>query len=161
MDGVERILEQWKAVRSDLKVEPMGLIGRIKRLNLLLGREMDRTFAAHGLNLASFDVLATLRRAGEPFRLSPGELMESSMVTSGTMTNRIDRLVKRGYVERVENPDDGRSFLIALTEDGKDVIDAAVSDHVETQHRLTEGLTEQEFEQLNGLLRTYLAALEE
>ena len=60
MDGVERILEQWKAVRSDLKVEPMGLIGRIKRLNLLLGREMDRTFAAHGLNLASFDVLATL-----------------------------------------------------------------------------------------------------
>ena len=160
MDHVERILEQWERERPDLDVAPMGLIGRIKLLHSHLLREMGETFAAHGLNLASFDVLATLRRSGEPYELTPGELIASTMVTSGTMTNRIDQLVRAGFVERVSNADDGRSFLIALTDRGFDVIDAAVTDHVATQARLTSGLSESQFRRLNKLLEGFLSALE-
>ena len=161
MDTVDGILEQWNRERPELDVSSMGLIGRVKRLYQLLVREMESTFAEHGLNLASFDVLATLRRAGEPYRLSAGELMASTMVTSGTMTHRIDQLVKSGYVERVPNPEDGRGVLIALTGDGFGVIDAAVGDHVETQMRLTAGLTPNQFQRLNGLLKAFLASLDE
>lgn len=161
MDHLDMILEQWHRERPDLDVEPMGLIGRVKRLSLKLYQEMEKTFAEHGLNLSSFDVLATLRRSGDPYRLSPGELIASTMVTSGTMTNRIDQLVKKGYVERISNPDDGRGFLIALTKRGFKVIDAAVTDHVETQRRLTQCLSESEFKRLNKLLAMYLVNLEE
>lgn len=139
----------------------MGLIGRVKRLHHLLTREMEATFAEHGLNLASFDVLATLRRSGEPFQLSAGELISSTMVTSGTMTNRIDQLAKAGHVERVSNPKDGRSVLIALTQQGFAVIDAAVTDHVATQSRLTAGLSPNQFQRLNGLLKAFLTSLDE
>ncbi|MCA9321438.1 MAG: MarR family transcriptional regulator [Planctomycetes bacterium] len=161
MDHVDDILAQWNRERPDLDVESMGLIGRIKRLYHVLTLEMGKTFADHGLGLASFDVLATLRRSGSPYRQSPSELMASTMVTSGTMTNRIDQLVKLGYVERTSNPDDGRSFLIGLTDEGLSVIEAAVADHVETQRRLTAGLSESQFQRLNGLLKTFLATLEE
>lgn len=160
MDHVDRILEQWNRERPDLDVEPMGLIGRFKRLSRHLARGMEQTFREHGLNLASFDVLATLRRSGEPYRLSPGELMASTMVTSGTMTHRIDQLVESGYVERISNPADGRSFLIGLTEEGFQVIEAAVTDHVATQHRLTAGLSPSEFRRLNRLLRKFLESVE-
>lgn len=161
MDGVDRILDQWNRERPDLDVTPMGLIGRIKRINLALTQEMERTFAKHGLSLSSFDVLATLRRSGKPYRLSPSDLIASTMVTSGTMTNRIYQLEKLGFVERIPNPDDGRSFLIVLTEHGFKVIDAAVTEHVETQHRLTNGLSEAEFIRLNELLGVYMVALEQ
>jgi DNA-binding MarR family transcriptional regulator len=160
MDHVDRTLEQWNRERPDLDVDPMGLIGRVKRLYHHLSQEMEKTFAEHGLNLASFDVLATLRRSGEPYRMSPSELMASTMVTSGTMTNRIDQLVKSGYAERISNPTDGRSFLIGMTDEGFAVIDAAVTDHVETQRRLTAGLSTGEFQRLNRLLKTFLDALQ-
>lgn len=160
MDHVDRILAQWRHERPDLDVAPMGLIGRIKRLSLCLSREMEKTWAAHGLNGASFDVLATLRRSGPPFNLSPGDLMATTMVTSGTMTNRIDQLEKAGFVERVRNPDDGRSFLISLTEKGFAVIDAAVTAHVRTQEKLVSGLSEDERGKLDGLLKTFLADFE-
>ncbi len=161
MDQVDKILDQWRGERPDLSVEPMGLIGRVKRLHSYLMAEMDATFAKHGLNHANFDVLATLRRSGKPYRLSPGELLERTMVTSGTMTNRIDQLVKAGYVERIRNPDDGRSVLIALTDVGFELIDSAVTDHVATQRRITNGLSESEFKRLNRLLARYLAILDE
>lgn len=161
MDKVDKILEQWRSERPDLSVEPMGLIGRVKRLSSCLMAEMEETFAKHGLNHANFDVLATLRRSGKPYQLSPGELLERTMVTSGTMTNRIDQLVKVGYVERIRNPDDGRSVLIALTDVGFKLIDSAVTDHVETQQRITNVLTESEFKRLNRLLAKYLAKLKE
>ena len=160
MDHVEAVLAQWSRERPDLDVAPMGLIGRVKRLSHHLYQEMEKTFAEHGLSLASFDVLATLRRSGEPYRMSPSELMTFTMVTSGTMTNRIDQLVKSGYVVRSKNPADGRSFLIELTDQGFAVIDAAVTDHVETQHRLTGCLASGDFQQLNRLLGKFLAALE-
>jgi DNA-binding MarR family transcriptional regulator len=160
MDHVDQILEQWNRERPELDVDPMGLIGRVKRLYHHLSQEMEKTFAEHGLNPGSFDVLATLRRSGEPYRMSPSELMASTMVTSGTMTNRIDQLVKSGYVVRINNPTDGRSFLIGMTDEGFAVIDAAVTDHVETQRRLTAGLSTGEFQRLNRLLKTFLDALQ-
>jgi DNA-binding MarR family transcriptional regulator len=138
----------------------MGLTGRLKRIARILQGEMEPVFAAHGLNLASFDVLATLRRSGAPFALSPGELIENTMVTSGTMTNRIDQLVKAGLVERVQNPSDGRSVLVGLTGLGRKVIDAAVVDHVKNLDRLTGHLSQSELNRLNKLLDSYLSRLE-
>ena len=135
MDHVDNILEQWHRERPELSIAPMGTIGRIKRLHQHLMLGMAKTWAAHGLNAASFDVLATLRRSGSPYALSPGELMASTMVTSGTMTNRIDQLAKAGLIERVRNPADGRGFLVSLTNKGVEIIDAAVTEHVSGQRR--------------------------
>lgn len=160
MSHVEMVLEQWRRERPDLEVGPMGLTGRLKRIGRHLEREMEKVFAAHDLNLSSFDVLATLRRSGAPYRLSPGDLMTNTMVTSGTMTHRVDQLVRAGLVERIKNPDDGRSVLISLTGHGMKVIDAALADHVANLARLTSGLTESEAKRLDRLLDRYLATLE-
>src|SRR5690606_17581665 len=109
MDRVDEILAQWNRERPDLDVGPMGLTGRIKRLAQHLTRETEKTLSAHGLTGPSFDVLATLRRSGPPYALSPGDLLATMMITSGTMTNRIDQLEKAGLVKRTSNPKDGRS----------------------------------------------------
>lgn len=161
MDHVTRILDQWHRERPDLDVAPMGLLGRLGRLHAHLSREIEAELAAHGLNRASFDVLATLRRAGHPHRLSPGDLLAATMVTSGTMTNRIDQLEKQGLVERIAHPEDRRSVLIGLTDKGFATIDRAVTAHVANQHRLTAALTAAEFEALDGLLSRYLSVFEE
>jgi len=161
MDRVDEIRVQWNRERPDLDVAPMELIGRFKRISQHLSQGMDKTFAAYGLNGASFDVLATLRRSGPPYRLSPGDLLATMMVTSGTMTNRIDQLEKAGLVKRIHNPKDGRSVIISLTDKGFAIIDAAVAEHVETQARLTSGLSVKERATLNGLLRKYLKVFEE
>lgn len=160
MDHIDRITAQWNRERPDLDVAPMALIGRISRIAQYLAQEMEKTFAAHGLNRATFDLLATLRRSGAPYRLLPGDLIEMSMVTSGTITNRIDRLEAAGLVERIRNPEDGRSVFIGLTETGSAVIDGAVTDHVATQARLVALLPEEERAALNGLLASYLGAIE-
>ena len=161
MDHVDRIIAQWNRERPDLDVAPMALIGRIGRIARWLGQEMDKTLGTHGLNRATFDLLATLRRSGPPFRLLPGDLIEMSMVTSGTVTNRVDRLVAAGLVERIGNPEDGRSVFVGLTQKGLETIDAAVTDHVATQARLVSVLSPQERGALDGLLASYLAAIEE
>lgn len=161
MDKIDKIIKQWNTVRPDLDVSSMALIGRIKRINEHLGKEMGKTFAAHDLNFASFDVLATLRRSGEPYALSPNELLQTMMVTSGTMTNRIDQLVKAGLVERIANPNDGRSFIISLTQVGLTVIDDTVTAHVDTQTKLTSGLTADEQQALNHLLGKFLTSFEQ
>lgn len=161
MDHVDRIVSQWNAERPDLDVGPMALIGRLKRAAIHVSREMEQTFARHGLNAASFDVLATLRRSGAPFALSPGALAESTMVTSGTMTNRIDQLAKAGLVARVRNPRDGRGFQVSLTPQGRRVIDAAVADHVATQHQLVSGLAPAQQDALNAALKQLLGSFEE
>ncbi|WP_271948203.1 MarR family winged helix-turn-helix transcriptional regulator [Ruegeria faecimaris] len=160
MDHVERIIAQWNSARPDLDVGPMETVGRLTRLAVQLRRAMENTWALHDMNAASFDVLATLRRSGKPEGLSPGELLELTMVTSGTMTNRVDQLVKVGMVERVQNPEDGRGFLIRLTQNGFKAIEAAVSDHVETQQRLVQGLSLQQRDQLNHLLRSLSETLD-
>jgi DNA-binding MarR family transcriptional regulator len=159
-DAVDQILTQWSRERPDLDVSPMGLIGRLGRLRAHISRAHEAVFQRHGLNSASFDLLATLRRSGPPFRLSPSELLETMMITSGTMTNRIDQLEKQGLVERLPHPEDRRALLVALTEKGHAVIDAAVTDHVANQHRLIEALTAEDSTALDGLLRQFLTAFE-
>ncbi|WP_288368573.1 MarR family transcriptional regulator [uncultured Alcanivorax sp.] len=160
MDQIDGIIKQWERERSDLDVAPMETIGRINRLNQYFMRRMEETWSLHDLTPAGFDVLATLRRAGEPYSLSPGDLLSSTMVTSGTMTHRVDRLEKAGLVERRKNPDDGRGFLICLTSKGYGVIDEAISDHVTTQASLVAEMTAKQQSHLNQLLRLLLREFE-
>jgi DNA-binding MarR family transcriptional regulator len=160
MDAVDGILAQWARARPDLDVGPMGLVGRVLRLQRRLMRGMEEALAAHGLNFANFDVLATLRRAAHPEGLSPGALLGEMMVTSGTMTNRLDQLEAQGLVERLPNPQDGRGVVVRLTPRGLAVVDAALRDHVARQARLVAGLGAAEREALAPLLRAWLTALE-
>lgn len=161
MDRVDSILEQWQAERPDLDVGPMGTLGRLKRLSSHLARRIEATLAEYNLTPADFDVLATLRRAGPPYTLTPSALIEWTMVTSGTMTHRVDRLQKAGYVKRTRNPEDGRGFQVALTSTGLALIDAAVTRHVENQHTLVAGLDAEERAELDRLLAKWLSAFEE
>ncbi|WP_253926990.1 MarR family winged helix-turn-helix transcriptional regulator [Halomonas hibernica] len=160
MDHVDKILTQWQQERPDLNVAPMGTLGRLKRLNQSLMRRMEQTWAAYGLNDSSFDVLATLRREGPPYALSPSDLMASTMVTSGTMTHRLQQLEKAELIERVKNPADGRGFLISLSEKGFALIDEAVAAHVETQAELVSGLSDKQRAQLDALLKQFLSSVE-
>ncbi|KKZ88136.1 MULTISPECIES: MarR family winged helix-turn-helix transcriptional regulator [Rhizobium] len=159
-DHVDRILAQWRRERPDLDVEPMGILGRLKRLGTHLGREVETVLMQHGLSTSAFDVLATLRRSGAPHRLSPGELLEMTMVSSGTMTNRIDQLEKAGFVERILNPEDRRSVLIALTEKGLATVEEAVGAHVANQQRLTRNLTAEDKAEFDRLLKKFLSDFE-
>ncbi|WP_297111665.1 MarR family transcriptional regulator [uncultured Devosia sp.] len=160
MDRIDAITEQWNRERPDLDVAPMGLLGRLKRLGQHLARETEKTFADYGLNGATFDVLATLRRSGPPYSLSPGDLLDTMMITSGTMTNRIDQLEKAGLVRRAANPEDRRSVTISLTGKGLALIDEAVTAHVANQARITSVLSPEDRAALNALLRKYLVAFE-
>lgn len=160
MDRIDNITKQWQRERPDLDISPMGLIGRLGNITLHLSREMEKVFSQFGLNTSSFDVLATLRRAGDPYTLSPGEMLSTLMVTSGTMTNRIDQLEKAGWVIRKVNPEDGRSFLVSLTAEGLKLINQVIEAHVENQKRLVSGLSQQEQQTLNQLLKVFLNTLE-
>jgi DNA-binding MarR family transcriptional regulator len=155
-DDIDRIVAQWNRERPELDVSPMALIGRLGRLREKIAREQDKVFARFGLNSAGFDVLATLRRHGAPYALSPGALMDSMMITSGTVTNRIDQLEKAGFVSREVNPEDRRSMIVALTPQGLMLIDEAVTAHVENQHRLVAHLSAEEQAAFDDLARTFL-----
>lgn len=157
-DDIDRIVAQWNRERPELDVTPMALIGRLGRLREKILREQEKVFARFGLNTAGFDVLATLRRQGAPYALSPGALMDSMMITSGTVTNRIDQLQKAGLVSREPNPDDRRSMIVALTPKGLRLIDEAVAAHVENQHRIVTPLSTKERAALDALLSQFLAA---
>ncbi|HWU64880.1 MAG TPA: MarR family transcriptional regulator [Ensifer sp.] len=159
-DDIDRIVAQWNRERPDLDVMPMALIGRLGRLREKIVREQEKIFARFGLNSAGFDVLATLRRHGPPYALSPGALMDSMMITSGTVTNRIDQLEKAGLVSRDPNPEDRRSMIVALTPEGLKLIDEAVTAHVENQHRLVGQLSAPERAAFDDLARVFLARLE-
>jgi DNA-binding MarR family transcriptional regulator len=128
-DGVDSILEQWRHERPDVDLSGMAIIGRISRLERMIQPLLDTVFAAHHLESWEFDLLATLRRAGPPHQLSAGHLLQSMMISSGTVTNRIDRLQAREFVQRSSDPGDGRRVLVTLTKTGLAVIDAAVTDH--------------------------------
>ncbi len=158
-DAVDRLLDQWETQRPDLDASPMGVIGRLSRAARLLERELDDNFARFGLQSWEFDVLATLRRAGKPYRLTAGQLVNAAMVTSGAITNRIDRLVTRGLVTRDTDPTNRRSVLIALTRDGLRLVDEVVAAHVHHEHDLLTPLTPTQRTQLANLLRTLLIGL--
>lgn len=159
-DHVDKILAQWGRERPELNVEPMGIIGRLHRLTTHLGREIEAVLMQHGLSISAFDVMATLRRAGAPYQLSPGELLAMTMVSSGTMTNRIDQLEKAGLVERINNPQDRRSVLIALTDKGFAIVDEAVTAHVARQNELLAGVSEGDRREFDRLLKVFLSDFE-
>lgn len=152
-DHVDEITEQWHRERPDIDVSGMAIIGRIARLNQTIRPLLDAVFAEHDLESWEFDVLATLLRNGAPHQLTPGELLESMMITSGAMTNRIKRLEARGFVERMASPADGRQVLVTLTDAGRAKVDAALVDHAANELRMLSGLSEGQRVQLVDLLR--------
>lgn len=152
-DRVDEIVEQWRRQRPDLDTSGMAIIGRVSRLDREIRPMLDRVFARHGLESWEFDVLATLLRAGEPHQLTPGRLLESTMITSGAMTNRIDRLERRGLVARAKGVDDRRQVLVRLTEEGRALVDAAVTDHAANERRLLAALSDEQQLRLVELLR--------
>lgn len=158
-DPVDAILEQWRRERPDLDPSPMGVIGRISRLSDELEARLRPTFAAHGLGEGEFDVLATLRRGGPRTELTPGELTASMMVTSGAVSKRLDRLVGAGLVRRRSSDHDARSRLVSLTDQGRELVDAAVEAHLANEERLLSGLSPEERRQLADLLRRLTLSL--
>lgn len=158
-DAVDLILAQWSRERPDVDVWPMGIVGRISRLSRVLDRELKEFFAEHGLERWEFDVLATLRRSGSPYELTAGALNRAAMVTSGAITNRIDRLAAKGLVERLPDEEDRRSIRVRLTEQGLAKIDELLASHVKNEARLLAALDPQECDRLAGLLRGLLESL--
>ncbi len=153
-------VEQWARERPDLPALPMALFGRLSDAAERVMRDhMNPLFAEAGLQPGEFDVLATLRRSGAPYMLSPTRLYEAAMISSGGMTNRLDRLEHAGLVERRPDPNDRRGKLIALTDAGKRVIDETVGRHVANEQRLLSVLTEAEQQKLNALLKKLIAGL--
>jgi len=152
-DEVDRIVEDWSRERPDVDFAPMHVLSRVGRLAKHLDRARRRAFAASGLEPWEFDVLAALRRTGAPYQLSPKSLLQQTLVSSGTMTNRIDRLVERGLVERRTDPHDGRGVLVVMTGRGADAVDDAISELLAGEAELLEGLSKPDQERLAGLLR--------
>ncbi|MGP3929096.1 MarR family winged helix-turn-helix transcriptional regulator [Nonomuraea sp. KM88] len=155
-DHVDHVLRQWRAERPDIDPSPMGVIGRISRAAQTLSKRNRAVFARHELQPWEFDILATLRRSGPPYQMTAGGLSGASMVTSGAITNRIDHLVSRDLVTRETDPDNRRSVLITLTDAGRDLIDQAVTDHVNGEARSLAALSPTEQDQLAALLRKLL-----
>jgi DNA-binding MarR family transcriptional regulator len=160
MDRADIAIEQWARERPDLSVLPMFIFWRLlDAAESVMRDHMNPLFAEAGLLPGEFDVLATLRRSGEPYLLSPTRLYEAVMISSGGMTNRLDRLERAGLVERRPDPSDRRGKLIALTDSGKRVIDETIGRHVANEERLLSVLTAAEQEKLNSLLRKLIAGL--
>jgi DNA-binding MarR family transcriptional regulator len=155
-DEVDDLVAGWRAERPDLDLEPLQVLSRISRLARHLDRARRTAFAAHGLETWEFDVLSALRRQGSPYRLSPGALLRATLVTSGTMTNRIDRLAEAGLVTRLPDLQDKRGVLVQLSERGKTVVDAALADLLDHEHGLLTALDDAERKQLAFLLRMLL-----
>lgn len=152
-DHVDRIVGQWNRERPNVDVSGMAVIGRLSRIEKLISSRLEAVFAQHDLEPWEFDVLATLLRNGEPHQLTPGQLIKSMMITSGAMTNRIDRLEQRGLVKRTKSPTDGRQVLVTLTKKGKNKIDEALVDHAANELAIVNGLEDDQRDQLIDLLR--------
>lgn len=156
-DAVDRFAEQWAVERPELDVGPMLVIGRLHRLAEILDQRLRPPVAAAGLGNGDFDVLAALRRSGPPYRLSPGQLLRETLVTSGTMTNRVDRLTDRGFVTRQDHPNDRRGVLVQLTETGRDAVDATLAALMSAERQVVSVLDVAQHDQLTRSLRLLLA----
>jgi DNA-binding MarR family transcriptional regulator len=156
-DEVDELVEAWARERGDLDLAPVAVFSRISRLARHLDLARRQAFTDHGIESWEFDVLAALRRAGAPYELSPGRLLRETLVTSGTMTNRVDRLAARGYVERYPDPEDRRGVIVRLTAEGKTAVDAAFEALLEAEKSLLAELPAKEQKRLAGLLRSLLA----
>lgn len=159
-DAVDRIQEQWRRERPDLDVSPSGLIGRLHRVADRLRRELLRLYEQYGLGEGEFDILATLRRSGTPFEMAPGALAQRTMVTTGAVSKRLDRLEDAGLVERRRSDADGRGRVVALTEAGRALIDDAFTAHVRNEHRLVAALDADARAELERHLRTWMQELD-
>lgn len=159
-DRVARIQAEWRRERPDLDIAPQGVIGRLHRLAAYLSDDLVAVYARHDLGEGEFDVLATLRRAGTPFERAPSELAEHTMVTTGAMTKRIDRLVDAGLVERRIPASDGRRRIVALTPAGLSVIDATFTEHMANERRLVDRLSPQDRGTLESILERWLRSYE-
>jgi DNA-binding MarR family transcriptional regulator len=152
-DEVDRIVDAWGRARPDLDFSPLHVLSRVARLSRHLDRARRIAFAASDLDSWEFDVLSALRRAGQPYQLSPKLLLQQTLVSSGTMTNRIDRLVDRGLVERRTDPNDGRGILVMMTPIGRERVDRAISQLLVSEAELLDGLSVGDQERLAILLR--------
>lgn len=155
-DEVARIVAAWQRERPDLDTRPLEVLSRVSRLARHLDIARRKAFTASGLESWEFDVLAALRRQGAPYQLSPGKLLKETLVTSGTMTNRIDRLVKKGFVERLPLPGDKRGVLVRLQPAGRDRVDAALSDLLAREEEILAALSDDAQRELAELLRQVL-----
>jgi DNA-binding MarR family transcriptional regulator len=152
-DEVDRLVRAWRRERADLDLSPMEVLSRVDRIGHSLDAARRAAFAEHRLEPWEFDVLAALRRAGAPYELSPGRLLRETLVTSGTMTNRVDRLVARSLVERLPDPADRRGVLVRLTAEGRRTVDGALSTLLEAERGLLGALGPAERSRLAALLR--------
>ena len=159
-DDVDAIVEAWRRELPDLDVEPLHVFSRVSRLARLLDLDRMRAFARHALEGWEFDVLSALRRAGEPYQLSPGRLVQETLVTSGTMTNRIDRLATKGWVERLPSPSDRRGVIVRLTGGGQETVDAAMADLLARERELLADMPAEELATLRTALRRLLTPFE-
>jgi DNA-binding MarR family transcriptional regulator len=160
-DHVDEIVAQWNGERPDLDVAPLATFGRIFRIGAFADAALSRGMEPYALQNGWFDLLAALRRAGEPYELNPTELMRSTLLSSGGMTKRLDRLAEAGLIRRRPDPGDRRGTLVGLTRRGKAAIDAALIAHLANEERLLEPLTTTDRRSLDRLLRKLLAGLEE
>jgi DNA-binding MarR family transcriptional regulator len=153
-DEVDHLVNAWHRERPDLDVSPLHVLSRVTRLARHLDLARRQAFADHRLETGEFDVLSALRRAGAPYQLSAGGLVRETLVTSGTMTNRIDRLVGKGLVDRLPDPGDRRGVLVRLTGDGRERVDAALEGLLDREQVLLRGLGPGDRDDLAQLLRT-------
>lgn len=158
-DEVDLIVEAWHRERADLDLGPVEVFSRIGRLSRRLDLARRGAFAEHGIEPWEFDVLSALRRAGEPYQLSPGQLVKETLVTSGTMTNRVDRLAERAYVVRAPDPADRRGVLVGLTRPGRRVVDAAFESLLDRERELLAELGAADSKRLAALLKSLMAPL--
>lgn len=152
-DEVDRLVSAWRRERPDLDVSPLEVLSRVTRLARHLDRARRTAFAERGLETWEFDVLSALRRAGTPYQLSPGQLLTQTLVTSGTMTNRIDRLAAKGLVVRGPDPNDRRGVLVRLTDSGRELADGALTSLLKNERELLSALPDARLEVLADLLR--------
>jgi len=152
-DHIDRLRAQWAAELPDLDTSPMAVLGRIYRISNLVRPGIEATFAAHGLDRGEFDVISTLRRSGPPYRLTPTELYTLLMISSGGLTHRLGRLERAGLVERLPSPSDGRSLIVALTEKGRKLAEAAFREDMASEAEVIAGMAPERRAALADLLR--------
>jgi DNA-binding MarR family transcriptional regulator len=152
VDHVDRIVAQWRVERPDLDSAPMAVIGRLSRASAVVDARLGATFASHGIDASTFDVLATLARQGPPYRITPAELAANSMITTSAVAQRLNRLDKLGLVTREPNPDDGRGKFVQLTPAGRELVDKVLPDHLATEEDLLAPLSADDRNTLAQLL---------
>ncbi|MBN3492910.1 MarR family winged helix-turn-helix transcriptional regulator [Vibrio neptunius] len=160
MDAIDRVVEQWAKEKPELDTEPMAIMGRLLRIAKHMETEVTQLHKRYDLKLGEFDVLATLRRSGSPFRLTPSELIDSMMLTSGAMTNRLDKLESKSLIAREHSKEDRRSVTVQLTDEGFTLIDKIIEEHAQVQQKLVKGMNSNQKRQINQILKGWQTQFE-